>query len=429
MRFHARLLVLLVFFSLWQVPATRADFSFNYGLFVREEYNDNIDLDPKGEEKKDFITTIGPNFSLLWETRVVDLSLNYGLNFRKYVKHSEKDEISLRQAQRADAEATFTLYPEILFLHVSDIYQRVPIDEGGKGGLDNELVNLTDSNTLIVNPYLKFQPWSTTGLQLDYIYRNLWYRKKEGIDSETHTFAGTISHEISARLSSSLRGDYSLYRPKKEDREGFLADSRYDSKSLTFSLNWLTTDQLTLSGYFGRSWIDYKETEDTDTDFYGANGEFQLNQYVIFGGGYNESINQSVSDGTTKNKGYTAFVSYKNSFSVTLTGFKRDTEYLVQDRTDHVKGVSVGGDWPWSEKTGINYFASYSNFDENNDQPGNNSSNYERIGFRAGYYYLTRIGRFSLGYTYNQNFSDDNEDEYVQNIVWAQMNFILSEIF
>ena len=61
-----------------------AEFTLSKGITLRQEYNDNVDLDAEDEED-DFITIITPRIGLTWSLRdFLDISLSLSLDIREY---------------------------------------------------------------------------------------------------------------------------------------------------------------------------------------------------------------------------------------------------------------------------------------------------------------------------------------------------------
>jgi hypothetical protein len=443
------------------VPTTGwAEFRVAPSLLVGEEYNDNIYLDAEDEES-DFITTINPSLNFYWSTRLVDLNLDWGLRFRYYLKNSEENEDSLDQAQRARLDARFNLMHEVLFLDISDTYERVTIDESEKGAIGNDLVNLTDSNTLRINPYLQLQPWRTVITRLDYIYENVWYDDPEGIDSNTHTASLTVSKELTGKMTGRITGSHTIYRPKSRE-ERYIDDiddaQDYDRNDATVGLTYRVTERLTLDGHYGKAWIEYKNVDDPilgsggggdlsngditvdslndfddqDLDLWGINARYQLTEEVSFGGGYNVTTDHTVSEGMIKTEGVDAFLQYARRNRIALRAHATTDDYLTQDREDDSWGMELDGDIPWTNRMGFDYQLAYTDYD--NKDPIEGDEQYKRYGLRFGLYRDMKLGRFRIGYTYNKNVSDEDDDtnnivydgdnnDYTNNIVYVEMRF------
>ncbi len=450
MKLWIRFFALSLLLASMALPSiVKAEFRLTPSLLVGEEYNDNIYLDAEDEES-DFITTINPSLNFFWSTKVVDLNLDWGLRFRYYLKNSEENEDSLDQSQRARLDARFKLMRDVLFLHVSDTYERVTIDESEKGAIGNDLVNLTDSNTLRVNPYLQLQPWRTVTTRLDYIYENIWYDDPEGIDSERHVARLTVSKEISARITGRITGSHTLYRPKSRDEryfDDFDDAQKYDRNDATVGLTYRVTDRLTLDGHYGKAWIEYKDVDDPvldpggdrdprngdvldgslrdfgdqELDLWGINARYQLTEEVSFGGGYNVTTSHTVSEGMIETEGADAFLQYARRNRIALRAHATTSDYLTQERKDDSWGMAVDGDIPWTNRMGFDYQLAYTDYD--NEDAIEGDEQYERYGLRLGLYRDMKLGRFRTGYIYNENVSDDDDNDYTNNIVYVEMRF------
>ena len=190
-----------------------AEFTLTKGITLHQEYNDNVDLDSEDEED-DFITTITPSLGLTWKVSDVDLSLNLSLDIKEYWKNTEDDSVNANAAEASTLNSTFDLYRGVVFLRIADTFSRVTIDEGEEGGQGSNVTNQTDSNLLIINPYLQFTPLSDLQIKLGYSYENQWYEDEDGDDAESHIYDLVMTKSITERVVASLSGSHRLYRPK-----------------------------------------------------------------------------------------------------------------------------------------------------------------------------------------------------------------------
>ncbi|WP_432821240.1 TIGR03016 family PEP-CTERM system-associated outer membrane protein [Trichloromonas sp.] len=400
--------ILLVSSSAW------AEFRLTPGFSLRQEYDDNIYLTARDEES-DFITIVRPSINLNWETRFVELSLNLGLEYEKYLHNSNEDE--LRPSQGARFDSTWSLYKNALFLRVSDSYERVPIDEGDKGGLDNKLANLTDRNRLIVNPYLLLHPLRTLEARFDYQYENVWYRAEEGDDAETHRYSLQLTKEISPRISAILYGGYTQYRPRDASRSVLedIGDEEYDRTDARLNLLWNVTEKFTLGGNVGRAWLDYDYSGETSSTLLGGRADYQLSRTVSVGTSYQEDISDSVENGAREQKRYSAYYSYADRAKASLTLFKSRDDYIEIQRQDDSMGAVLAGELPITNKKGVAWSLNYTDYEKAETE------DYDRYGARVEFYHDMRLGRFALGYTWNRNDSDIQDNNYTSNIIFAQV--------
>lgn len=391
--------------------ASWAEFRATPAFSLRQEYNDNIYLEK--DKEGDFVTFVRPSVSALWNTRVADLTLDLGVGYEKYWENSDDDE--LRPTARLDS--TFSLYRENLFLRVTDIYDRVTIDEGGKGAVDNNLINMTDSNRLEVNPYLVLQPLRTLQARFDYLYENVWYREDEGDDAETHRYAVTLTQQFTPRISVDLSGAFSQFRPKDAGRSLLddTGEEDYDRTNAGLGLFWQVNDQFSLRGDVGRAWLDYEYSDDYDSTLFGGQADYQISSVLSVGAAYEEDISASVEDGARERQEVSAYLAYANRSKVRLTVFQSREDYLEIDRQDDGMGATLDGDVPITNKKGIAWLLSYTDYEEGDLEE------YQRYGGRLEFYHQLRLGRLSLGYTYNRNDSDMPSEDYDNNIVFAQV--------
>ena len=395
------------------VPGTSwAEFRATPAFSLRQEYNDNIFLER--DKEGDFVTIARPSVTALWNTQIADLSLDLGVGYEKYWDNSDEDE--LRPTARLDS--TFKLYRENLFLRVTDTYERVTIDEGGRGAVDNNLINMTDSNRLEVNPYLLLQPLRTLRARFDYLYENVWYREDEGDDAETHRYSATLTQQLTPRISADLTGSFSQFRPKDASRSLLddTGEEEYDRTNAGVGLSWQVNDQLSLRGDVGRAWLDYDYSDDYDSTLFGGQADYQISTTFSAGAAYQEDISASVEDGARERKKTSAYLAYAGRSTVRLTVFRTRDDYLEINRRDVGMGATLDGDVPITNKKGIAWLLSYTDYEEGNYEE------YQRYGGRLEFYHQLRLGRLSLGYTYNRNDSDIPSEDYDNNIIFAQVS-------
>lgn len=410
-------IALLLWTGLAMVPwsALAAEFRIAPGIALREEYDDNIFLTNENQ-KSDFITTISPSLLLDWQTRYVDLALNLGLTYEKYLRHSDQD--NLRPGQGAALNSTWSLYRNSLFLRLADVYQRVAIDESGRGGIDNTLINLTDSNRFTANPYLLLDLMPTLQARVDYRYENLWYEEEEANSAETHLASLQLTQELSPRLKAVAYGGLTQYRPK-DANTGLVAvggREEYDRQDLRFDLRWQLTERFSLAGNIGQTKLEYVQRGTTDATLSGGEANYQISEDYVMSAGYQEDIIDSVNDGARQGERIFAFLRYADRSSVSLNVFRREDQYLEIDRFDTVYGASLSGDTPLANRKGVAWLLSYSDFDDAIE-----NERYQRYGARFALYHELRLGRVSLGYTRNQNQSDIDFNDYTNNIIFADL--------
>jgi len=405
------LLVLLL------VGATQAwaEFRLIPGITLREEYDDNINLDAENEED-DFITTISPQLSLIWQTKYVDLDLNANVNFKYYLDSGDTETDA---GDASTLKAVFDLYRGVFFLSVTDTYARVTIDEGRRSSEDNSRVNQTDSNRLTINPYLQFVPLSDLQVRLGYSYENLWYEEEEGDDAESHAFSLILTKPLSERVTLALSGAHLEYRPKSV-AEVFLPDEEgnfeYDQDTVRLGLSYQLSERLQIEGGYGHSWLDYDVREDSDSETWDVRADYVLSSSLKTGITYNLGYSVSVEDGPSEQRKLSAYLGYDDRIQVMLSAFRTEEKYVEIDREDDSFGGALDGSVPFTDKYGLTWGLHYTNYDES----GLEAQHYDRYRTRLAFYYNLRMGQLSAGWTWTRNESDLDEEDYTNNILYLQ---------
>lgn len=400
-----------------------AELKLTPSISIREEYNDNIFLTPNNEED-DFITSIYPAINLTYDTNLLNLSLDYGFNFRLYMHHSDQNETDLTNTQRAKLETTVSPYRNIFFVKVFDEYKRVTIDERRQVAIDNNFVNMTDSNRFLINPYLEYPLSGTLKTRIGYSYENIWYKAKEGDDAENHLGTVSLIKEISPKITTSLSYNYLLHRPKEtEDKETEDKETEdYDRQDAILGINYQFSPKLTLNGEIGQTWFDFEKSEDRNTAIWNIQANYLLSEFITLSAVYSTSFLDSVNLGTYKSKKTAGTLSYNGKIPIKLTVFKSIGTYTSVDREDRSSGINIDSSIPipiTPELSGT-LTGSYSSF---TFLPQDEKVKRYRLGLSFGY--ALRITTVTFGYTHNWNNSTVDENDYKNNIIWAQARFTI----
>lgn len=437
-------------FSLIYVPISFAELRLTPSITLREEYNDNIFL-TSSDEEDDYITSINPAVNMTYDISLLTLSMDYGLNFRFYADHTERNETSLSKTQRARLETTVSPYRNIFFIKVSDEYKRVSIDERRQVALDNIFVNMTDSNNFSINPYIQYPLSKTLNAKIGYRYANIWYKEKEGNDAEDHTATISLAKELSSNITTSLSYSYLAHVPKKL--------GNYNKQDATLGIGYHISPRISLNSSVGQSWIDYKESTDNSSIIWNIQATYlptpklslsgEIKRYLLeyektkpettlrtiqakyllmantlsLGAGYSESLSESVNLGAYKRRSTTGTISYHGTIPLNLAVSKTINKYSAVDREDRSTGVSLGSRIPFFIVTPKLSGGVTGNY--NNSEFFPEGEKVKRYGLRLSLDYDMRITTASLGYTYNWSDSSFNSNDYKNNIIWVQARFTI----
>ncbi|MRR07227.1 MAG: TIGR03016 family PEP-CTERM system-associated outer membrane protein [Deltaproteobacteria bacterium] len=451
------------------VTAAHAELKLTPSLIVREEYNDNIDL-TNDNRRDDFITTILPSFNAMVDMERLKLSADFGLYFRLFAKHSDENETS----QRAYLDTTYNPIRDILFLKVSDAYSRVAIDERRQVGAGNDLVNTTDSNILTVNPYLVYPITSSISVTAGYTYKNTWYDDPEGEDAQDHTLTGRLTKSFGERLS--IYGEYAYrnHRPKKTIRNSNEFNSlylgsingkpqfwnlelvstqstgwyEYDTHTGTIGTVLQVTPKLTLNGSIGKTYYKYKtgtqtdlrhvyhpitliylgdytssqkvSPDDNDSLIWNAQANYLLSDRLSLNAVYSQDFYDSVDEGPVQRETVGGSIKYKHNIEATLGGFYTTSRYETEERKDDSTGATLATRIPLGASLSGNLTGNYTHYKFSPDEVVTVTEKVNRYSVQAGFDYTLRLLTLGLGYIWNYNDSNVNENDSRNNIIWLQ---------
>ena len=403
-----RILFFVLVFCLSLTDLSWAGFKVSPSISLREEYNDNIFLTPRDEED-DFITNIYPAINISYNSNLLTLSLDYGLNFWFYADHPDLNETN---TQRAKLETTLSPYKDIFFIRVFDEYQRVTIDERRQVALDNIFVNLTDSNRFLINPYFEYPLSGTLKARIGYSYENIWYKAKEGDDTDNHLATVSLIKELTPKISTSLSYSYSVYNPKRTED--------YDRQNAILGINYQVSPKLTLNGEIGQTWFDYEKTGTLDSLIGKIQANYLLTEIISLSAGYSISFLDSVEFGTYKSKAATASLTRQGNIPITLSVFKKTDTYLTENREDKSTGVALNSNLPITPRITGGLIGTYTNYEFLPEQ-----EKVKRYGLGLSFDYALRITTVTFGYTHNWNNSTVDNNNYRNNIIWVQARFTI----
>ncbi len=457
--------------------AAHAELKLTPGLIVREEYNDNIDLTNENR-RSDFITTVAPSVNALIDTNLLKLSLDYGLYFKLFAKHSDENETSLAKTQRVRFDTTYNPIRDILFLKVSDVYARLPIDERRQVAAGNDFVNTTDSNILTVNPYIVLPLTSSISLTAGYTYKNTWYDDPEGETAQDHSATGRLTKVFGERLSIYGEYAYRAHRPK-EKIKATLTNFRtvtgaeidgdtvtitssipsgeylqetggwngYDTHTGTIGTVLQVTPKLTLNGSVGKIYYRYKPGEqsvstqyfinnimvyesppesqayrpaDADSLIWNVMANYTLSERFTLGAYYSQDFYDSVNEGAVKRETTGGSIKYNHAIEATLAGFYTNSDYETEDRQDKSAGGTLSAKVPLGANLAANVGGSYTHYRFSPDEVITVTEKVNRYTAQASLDYTLRILTMGLGYIWNYNDSNVDVNDYRNNIIWLQ---------
>lgn len=392
--------------------AVAAQLTVHPRVTLQEEYNDNIYLVAENPTA-DYITTVSPGVAVNYVSRPLTLDLDYGFYFRWYQDNSQEDENSLRDTQRG--RGTLTLFPQRPFtLTVFDQYSKVFIDPRLPTVEENDFVNRTILNQLVVNPQYRFQASPTFVAILGYRYENLAYKAEAGDDSQ-----GNLGHlELRKNLASQF--DVALVYDIEQRNNRWSDDYLRHTGTLGFSRQF--SRLLTVDARAGAGRVEYNHLERFNrTIFVGDfNARFALTERLAATLHYGEDFAIATIDGLYRRSlaevrlgfGAVGSSAAENRGNAELVlSWSRD-DYNEIARIDRSLGGRLGARIPLGKLLAVLASASYAHL---NFTPV--TEKVDRYGVGAGVEVRLLPVIVSLNYLYRDSNSDIDFNDYQNNLV------------
>jgi hypothetical protein len=390
-----------------------ATYTFTPSILVEEEYNDNIAL-TKDNTEEDFITRVSPSVSMTYlPNKMLDLSLDYGLRLYFYSKHSEHNQTSLKDAQRADFKALIKPSSHF-FIDITDTYQRVPIDVIRRIAPENVITNMTSRNIFQISPTITVPITSTISTTAGYTFSSFIFSDDSAIDYEMHSAYLSVSKNFTTNLTGAVRYDYSTYRPDSAD--ALNAADKYDLNQGSISIVYQATPLLDFSGEFGEVFYDFKNKDNSDDVFWKVktNYNFGPTKVMSMSAGYSSSFSNSVTSGLSESRLVDVnFNKGGEALNYAISPFYRVDKFSNINREDRIAGINVDVARPISQSITVGFNGV---FEKQKFLPEGKKV---RFGSLSGTvrYQLTAKLISNLGYRYSQRVSEQ-EDDFKNNSVW-----------
>ena len=386
--------------SLWAAA------EFHPYLTVEEEYNDNIYLSDSGEEE-DWITRIEPGVRFTYTNRSVAATLDYSLHYSIYKDNSDENLNDFKDVQRADASVLF-FSGRPFTLRLTETISREALDERDRGADYNEIVNRSTVYHTTVTPEYRLQLVPTFSLVFGYTYDRFDYVESQGIDTAEHEGRVSLVKEMSANSQLYARYAYSVLQSDE-------AADEYDRHDYTVGLTQHIGGRTTLSLEGGYGDVEYDSGLDTDSLTWLVNVTYQLSEPLAFNLGYSQDFETTALDGLTKLREANLGATYtRDTLTASAELFWNNSDYVRQNREDEAYGFRFDVTKPLARALTVSFDGEYER--SQYDDPGV-SEDVDRYTVGTSLDYAYRRFVASLGYRYRINESDDDNNDYANNIV------------
>jgi uncharacterized protein (PEP-CTERM system associated) len=123
--------------TLCSVAAAAGDWRITPRVSIQENYSDNIDLAPKGEEKSDFVTEVNPGVTVTGRGARTDLSLVYTLQHVRHKREENEDRTNHQLQATSDTE----VIDQVLFVNARATARQENVNDRGRLAVDNVTVS------------------------------------------------------------------------------------------------------------------------------------------------------------------------------------------------------------------------------------------------------------------------------------------------
>jgi hypothetical protein len=365
----------------------------------------------------------------------LSIGLDYRLNYKFYEKNTSNDETSFKDVQEVAFNSSINAYRDNVFIDIFDKYKRVPIDEREPVATDNVLVNMTNSNRFLVEPYLVV-PLRLSTIRARYSYENLWYEVDEGDNTENHFGGLIVSRDFTGRLSVEASYSYLAHRPEQTES--------YDLQTATLSMEYEAFRHVNVFFGGGQAWFDFEQRENHSTSVWDAGVYLAKNIYaeddffadsslyvlrcpeaqgkiapcagLFMGVGYEKQFDFSVTSGTFERDVIKANLAYEGRLKASLEIFGSIEEYISIDREDRAAGTVWFLSAPLSKRVSGEISGNYTYYEF---LPEGEDVN--RYSTRLILEYALTAVSLRMSYVYNDNNSSNDDNDYQNNVVWVEI--------
>jgi hypothetical protein len=229
-------------------------------MTVAESYESNIFLTPAKQD--DFITRVSPAVAFQYSNQFLDWSLGSSLDYRYYAKNTRTEDFSYA----LNTGGRIKVYRDYAFINVSDTFTQTSQSNSVNYSSLSSTANVTNLNTLRVNPRLELPITNKIKFNPQVAYTNYWYPSQNQQNRQNYSASADFSYELSSKLTPSL--GYSFNR-----MDGQL--QQYNQHYPYFGIRF-NDDKLTLQGSVGYSMLTVDNGGSTNQLVWNANLSYLL---------------------------------------------------------------------------------------------------------------------------------------------------------
>ena len=174
-------------------------------ISLSEEFTDNF-FGTRTGKVSGTVTRLMPGFNLIYNSRKLDMTATYYLDYRHYNNGVRNDELT----HSLNGTGKVRVIDNFLFMDVSDSYSRVSLDATRDTTKESLFLNQTDSNSFSASPYLEFRLGARGTLTTRYTYNNIYYSNDAAVNKVINGVSIMFDREMTTKLHVVASASYSF---------------------------------------------------------------------------------------------------------------------------------------------------------------------------------------------------------------------------
>jgi hypothetical protein len=242
------------------------EFKIHPSITVDEEYTDNV-FEAHDHRVSDFITRTMPGIALAYKAPALTADVNYQFDYRYYAKGSRSSD----QTHNVIASGKLTAAENLLFLEVSDVYQRVSQNVSKDLSRESLFFNQLDQNVASISPYITLQPSAKTKVKTGYRFVDTRYFDPTGVDKTNHIGFLDVAYEFSPKWF--ITWGYTYTREEA-------SVSNFDQHQPWGGFRYEYAEKSFLFGQAGYTWILYTDGRRLSNEYWNVGFSHVFNTLV-----------------------------------------------------------------------------------------------------------------------------------------------------
>jgi hypothetical protein len=230
------------------------------GISVAQSYDSNVFL--SSIKHDDLITRVSPALAFRYQNKLLDWNLGSSLDYRYYLWNTRTEDFSYG----LNTKGKIKIYRDYAFIDISDVFTQTSQTNSIDYSSLSSTVNVTDLNTLRVNPRMEIPLASRLRFNPQYSYSNYWYPSQSQQNRQNHSVSADLAYEMTPRLTPAFG-----YNFVRMDGQLIKYNQNFPFLRITYQ-----DDRFTVSGSIGYSRMDLDSGSTSEGMVWSANISYRL---------------------------------------------------------------------------------------------------------------------------------------------------------